>query len=193
MTGRSIRIGAGIGAIAALAAPLAALAATSGPAQTTPTGATTTPTGSTTTPMGSTTTPTGPTTTTAGPPSATQPAPATHATTGKASAAHHFRIRARDGSSVDGIVSVRFTKANGRLIVHVKVDGLVPGSTHAVTINRGVTVVYRLKSIKANADGLVLSSSTDLTKVANWSGKGLTLHIHRTSSASSEVIASARA
>lgn len=170
MTGRSIRIGAGIGAIAALAAPLAALAATSGPAQTTPTGSTTT----------------------GAPPSATQAAPATQATAGKASAAHHFRIRARDGARVDGIASVRFTKTKGRLVVRVKVDGLVPGTTHAVTINRGTTVVYRLKSIEADANGRV-SSSTDLTKVATWRGKGLTLRIHRTSSASSEVIATAHA
>ena len=170
MTGRSIRIGAGIGAIAALAAPLAALAATSGPAQTTPTGHTTT----------------------GAPPSATQAAPATQATAGKASAAHHFRIRARDGARVDGIASVRFTKTKGRLVVRVKVDGLVPGTSHAVTINRGTTVVYRLKSIEADANGRV-SSSTDLTKVATWRGKGLTLRIHRTSSASSEVIATAHA
>ena len=177
MTGRSIRIGAGIGAIAALAAPLAALAATSGPAQTTPTGSTTTPTGHTTT---------------GAPPSATQAAPATQATAGKASAAHHFRIRARDGARVDGIASVRFTKTKGRLVVRVKVDGLVPGTSHAVTINRGTTVVYRLKSIEADANGRV-SSSTDLTTVATWRGKGLTLRIHRTSSASSEVIATAHA
>ena len=166
MTSRTIKIGAGLGAIAALAAPLTAVAATGGSPTKTP----------------------APTSTKAAP---AAPA-ATKSTTAKATAAHHFRVRASDGSRVDGLLWVRFATTKGRLVVRVKVHGLVPGTTHAVTIDRDGTVLYRVKSITADANGRA-SSMTDLTKVATWGGKDRTLRIYNTSSASSAAIATAHA